>query len=176
MLALGLAGGLDPVHEARLDTPENFTYDGAAVLVEDGTVVAAIEQGRVDRIRRSNKFPGAAARFCLEHHGVRPQEVDRIAYYAPEPAANRLLAQLYLAMPHIVERVDARTLLAMTLRGELGAEIDPARLLFFSHKLMHAAGAMAQSGFDEALVLVLDNSGCSSRAARGAARSAWRRS
>ena len=26
MLTLGLAGGLDPVHEARLDTPENFTY------------------------------------------------------------------------------------------------------------------------------------------------------
>ncbi|HTQ81304.1 MAG TPA: carbamoyltransferase C-terminal domain-containing protein [Thermoanaerobaculia bacterium] len=159
MLSLGLAGGLDPVHESRLDSPENFTYDGAAVLVEDGVVVAAIEEARVDRIRRSNKFPVAAIRFCLDQHGVRPEDLDRIAYYAPEAAANFLLSRIYLAMPEIEWRLDARTLLAATLGRELGAQIDPAKLRFFDHKLTHAAGAMAQSGFDEALVLVLDNSG-----------------
>ncbi len=166
MLTLGLAGGLDPVHEARLDSPENFTYDGAAVLVEDGTVVAAIEEARVDRIKRSNKFPVAAIRFCLEQHGARPEDVDRIAYYAPEDAANHLLSRLYLAMPEIEQRLDARNLLAATLGRELRAKIDPARLRFFQHKLTHAAGAMAQSGFDEALVLVLDNSGGLFRARR----------
>lgn len=166
MLTLGLAGGLDPVHEARLDSPENFTYDGAAVLVEDGTVVAAIEEARVNRIKRSNKFPVAAIRFCLDQHGARPEDVDRIAYYAPEDAANHLLSRLYLAIPEIETRLDARTLLAATLSRELGAKIDPARLRFFQHKLTHAAGAMAQSGFDEALVLVLDNSGGLFRARR----------
>jgi carbamoyltransferase len=166
MLTLGLAGGLDPVHEARLDSPENFTYDGAAVLVEDGTVVAAIEEARVDRIKRSNKFPVAAIRFCLEQHGVGPEAVDRIAYYAPEDAANHLLSRLYLAMPEIERRLDARNLLAATLSRELRAQIDPARLRFFQHKLTHAAGAMAQSGFDAALVLVLDNSGGLFRAHR----------
>jgi carbamoyltransferase len=166
MLTLGLAGGLDPVHEARLDSPENFTYDGAAVLVEDGIVVAAIEEARVDRIKRSNKFPVAAIRSCLEQHGVRPEDLDRIAYYAPEEAANHLLARLYLAKPDIERRLDARTLLAATLGRALGAQIDPAKLRFFQHKLTHAAGAMAQSGFDEALVLVLDNSGGLFRACR----------
>jgi carbamoyltransferase len=166
MLALGLAGGLDPVHEARLDTPENFTYDGAAVLVEDGTVVAAIEEARVDRIKRSNKFPVAAIQFCLEQHGVRPQDVDRIAYYAPEDAANFLLSRMYLAMPEIEWRLDARNLLAATLGRELRSQIDPARLRFFQHKLTHAAGAIAQSGFEEALALVLDNSGGLFRARR----------
>ncbi len=159
MLTLGLAGGLDPVHEARLDTPENFTYDGAAVLVEDGTVVAAVEEARVDRINRSNKFPTAAIRFCLEQHGVRPEDLDRIAYYAQEEAANQLLSRLYLAMPEVEPRLDARRLLAATLGRELGSTIDPGRLSFFQHKLTHAAGAMAQSGFDDALVLILDNSG-----------------
>ncbi len=159
MLTLGLAGGLDPVHESRLDSPENFTYDGAAVLVEDGTVIAAIEEARVDRIRRSNKFPVAAIRFCLEQRGARPEDLDRIAYYAPEAAANHLLSRMYLARPEIEFRLDARTLLAATLGRELGAKIDPARLRFFDHKLTHAVGAMAHSGFEEALVLVLDNSG-----------------
>lgn len=159
MLTLGLAGGLDPVHEARLDTPENFTYDGAAVLAEDGTVVAAVEEARLDRINRSNKFPTAAIRFCLEKHGVRPEDLDRIAYYAQEEAANQLLSRLYLAMPEVQPRLDARRMLAATLGRELGSTIDPARLCFFQHKLTHAAGAMAQSGFDDALVLILDNSG-----------------
>lgn len=159
MLTLGLAGGLDPVHEARLDTPENFTYDGAAVLVEDGTVVAAVEEARVDRINRSNKFPTAAIRFCLEKHGARPEDLDRIAYYAQEEAANQLLSRLYLAMPEVQPRLDARRMLAATLGRELRCTIDPGRLSFFQHKLTHAAGAMAQSGFDDALVLILDNSG-----------------
>ncbi len=159
MLTLGLAGGLDPVYEARLDTPENYTYDGAAVLAEDGVVVAAIEEARVDRIKRSNKFPAAAIRFCLEERGVRPEDLDRIAYYAHEEAANQLLGRLYLAMPEIVPRLDARSLLAAVLERELRSKIDPAKLRFFQHKLTHAAGALAQSGFDEALVLILDNSG-----------------
>lgn len=159
MLTLGLAGGLDPVHEARLDAPENFTYDGAAVLVEDGTVVAAIEEARVDRIRRSNKFPVAAIQFCLEQHGVRLEDVDRIAYYAHEEYANGLLSRLYIAMPEVERRLDARALLAAILGRELHTEIDPARLRFFQHKLTHAAGAMAHSGFESALVLILDNSG-----------------
>ncbi len=166
MLTLGLAGGLDPVHEARLDSPENFTYDGAAVLIEDGTVIAGIEEARVDRIRRSNKFPVAAIRFCLEQRGARPEDLDRIAYYVPEAAANHLLSRMYLARPEIEIRLDARTLLAATLGRELGAKIDPAKLRFFDHKLTHAVGAMAHSGFDEALVLVLDNSGGLFRAHR----------
>lgn len=159
MLTLGLAGGLDPVHEARLDSPENFTYDGAAVLAEDGTVVAAVEEARLDRINRSNKFPTAAIRFCLEKHGVRPEDLDRIAYYAQEEAANQLLSRLYLAMPEVQPRLDARRMLAATLGRELRSTIDPGRLCFFQHKLTHAAGAMGQSGFDDALVLILDNSG-----------------
>ncbi|PYQ55792.1 MAG: nodulation protein [Acidobacteria bacterium] len=159
MLTLGLAGGLDPVHEARLDSPDNYTYDGAAVLVEDGAVVAAVEESRVDRIRRSNKFPSAAIRTCLEQRGAAPEDLDLIAYYAQEQAANQLLSRLYFAMPDLEWRLDARQLMAATLKRELRAEIDPARLRFFQHKLTHAAGALAHSGFDAALILILDNSG-----------------
>lgn len=159
MLALGLAGGLDVVHEEFLDSPENYTYDAAAVLVEDGKVIAAIEEERLNRIKRTNKFPLQALRFCLEQRGIRIQDVDRIAYYVNEEAANMLLARLYLAKPEIGRRFDARTLLAVTLGRHLQCEIDPARLRFFQHKLMHAVGVMDHSGFEESLVLVIDNAG-----------------
>lgn len=158
MLTLGLAGGLDLVHEEFLDTPENYTYDGAAVLVEDGKVVAAVEEERLNRIKRSNKFPLQSIRCCLEQRGIDIQEVDRIAYYVNEEAANSLLSRLYLAKPEL-GRVDARTMLGITLGRHLGTRIDPTKLLFFQHKLMHAVGVMDQSGFDESLVLVIDNAG-----------------
>lgn len=159
MLALGLAGGLDPVHEEFLDSPENYTYDAAAVLVENGKVVAAIEEERLNRIKRSNKFPLQALKFCLQQRGVRIQDIDRIAYYVNEEAANVLLSRLYLMKPEIGRRFNARTLLATTLGRLLQAEIDPARLCFFQHKLMHAIGVADHSGFNESLVLIIDNSG-----------------
>jgi len=159
MLALGLAGGLDTVHEEFLDSPENYTYDAAAVLVEDGKVIAGIEEERLNRIKRTNKFPLQALRFCLAQRGIRVPDIDRIAYYVNEEAANMLLSRLYLAKPEIGRRFDARTLLAFTLGRHLQCEIDPAKLRFFQHKLMHAIGVTAHSGFEESLVLVIDNAG-----------------
>jgi carbamoyltransferase len=159
MLTLGLAGGLDPVYETRLDTPENYTYDGAAVLVEDGRVVAAIEEERLNRIKRSNKFPVQAIQFCLEQRGINASDIDLIAYYVHETAANGLLSRLYLANSDIERRIDARTLMSELLGRKLHCRIDPGRLRFFQHKLTHAASVMAQSGFDESLIFVNDNVG-----------------
>ncbi|HKH21492.1 MAG TPA: carbamoyltransferase N-terminal domain-containing protein, partial [Gammaproteobacteria bacterium] len=159
MLTLGFAGGLDPVHEDFMDTPDNYTYDGAAVLIEDGRVIAASEEERLNRIKHSNKFPTQSIRFCLKQRGVGIQDIDLIAYYVNEEAANSLLSRLYLAMPGIEPRIDARTLLAVTLGRELGCEISPTKIRFYQHKLTHAVSAMALSGFDESLVFIIDNAG-----------------
>src|SRR6266404_1033813 len=159
MLTLGLAGGLEPVHEDLMDTPDNYTYDGAAVLIEDGKVIAASEEERLNRIKHSNKFPTQSIRFCLKQRGVGIQDIDLVAYYVNEEAANALLSRLYLAMPGIEPRIDARTLLAVTLGRELGCEVNPARIRFYQHKLTHAVSAMALSGFDESVVFIIDNVG-----------------
>lgn len=159
MLTLGLTGGLDPLHDDSLDTPDNYTYDGAAVLAEDGRIVAAIEEERLNRVRHSNKFPFQSIRFCLSQHGARIEDVDRIAYYVDEEAANMLLARLYLARPEIEPRLDAKTMLAAILGRGLGSKIDPAKIRFFRHKLTHAISAMHHSGFDESLVFIIDNAG-----------------
>lgn len=159
MLALGLAGGLDPVHDDSLDTPDNYTYDGAAVLVEDGRIIAAIEEERLNRIKHSNKFPFQSIRFCLSQHGAHIEDVDRIAYYVDEEAANVLLSRLYLARPEIEPRLEAKAMLAAILGKGLGGKIDPAKIRFFRHKLTHAISAMHHSGFNESLVFIIDNAG-----------------
>jgi carbamoyltransferase len=159
MLTLGLAGGLDPVYDNFLDSPDNYTYDGAAVLVKDGKVIAAIEEERLDRIKRSNKFPLQAIQFCLEAGGIGARDLDRIAYYVDERDANALLSHLYLHRPDIEPKLDARSLFAAMLGRGLGVEVDAAKLRFYPHCLMHGIGVMDQSGFEESLVLVIDEVG-----------------
>ncbi|MGK4006129.1 carbamoyltransferase C-terminal domain-containing protein [Sorangium sp. So ce1036] len=159
MLTLGLAGGLDPVYDCRYDAPQYFTYDAAAVLVEDGQVVAAIEEERLNRVRRTNKFPFDALRACLRQRGVSLGDVDRIAYYSGEEVANLLVGRLRQAFPELAGIPDARGLLRAAIQREMRCELDPARIVFVPHGVTHAVSAAAMSGFEQALVYVIDNEG-----------------
>ncbi|NTG05517.1 carbamoyltransferase C-terminal domain-containing protein [Rhizobium rhizogenes] len=158
-LTLGLCGGLDPVHERVLDTPSNYTFDGAAALLADGVVVAAVEEERVNRIKHSSKLPVQSIKNCLSARGVQLTDIDRIAYYTDEASANSLLTRFRLLKPALVPKTDARTLFAQLLSREFNCQVDPSRLRFFEHRLTHAMPAMAQSGYDKSLVYVIDNAG-----------------
>jgi len=159
MLTLGLAGGLDAVGEHVFNSPANYAYDGAAVLVEDGVVVAGAEEARLNRIKHSDKFPFEAIRFCLEERGISAAEIDGIGYYVEEGAADALLARFRASRPGLLDGLDARRLLARTVSAALGTEVDPERLHFCRHRLAHAASAVGQSGFDRCLVYVVDSAG-----------------
>ena len=158
MFTLGLSGGLDLVHSKFLDSPENYTYDGAAVLLEDGRVVAALGQERVDRIARSNKFPSQAIARCLAVRGIALSDVDHVAYYIDERIADRLLARIAAVRPGAGVLPSARELFARMLTATVGP-IDPARLRFVDHRLTHAHCALAQAGTGNSLIYVIDNIG-----------------
>lgn len=158
-LTLGLCGGLDSVHERAFDSPSNYSFDGAAVLLADGVVVAAVEEERVNRIKHSSKLPVESIRRCLDAAGADLIEVDRIAYYTDEASANSLLTRFRLLKPGRLSNIDARTLFAQLLGHSFACQVDASRLCFFEHRLTHAMPAMAQSGYMRSLVYVLDNAG-----------------
>lgn len=159
MLCIGFCGGLNQIHENPFEIPRAFTHDGAAVLVEDGEVVAAIEEERLNRIKHSNKFPVNSLRFCLDRRGVRPQDIDCFAFYATEEYCNSLLARIFLNRSEMKQQLDARTVMHQLLQQELGCAIDPARLTFVRHHIAHAVSAYALSGFDRSLVVAIDGYG-----------------
>lgn len=169
MLCLGFSGGLNRAHENPYALPSAFTHDGAAALVEDGAIVTAIEEERLNRIKHSNKFPEEAIRFCLERHGASAADVDRFVFYATEDYCNELLAYLHRTRPGMSTFVDARTTLTRLLGETLQTEIDPQRIVFVRHHMAHAASASAVSGFDRCLVLAIDGygDGLSGLVARG---------
>ena len=157
MLCLGFSGGLNQVHENPYETYDP-THDGAAVLVEDGRVLAAVEEERLNRIKHSNKFPLESIRFCLESAGASLADLSSIAFYATENYSNALLTRIYLNQG-TGSRLDARTVIRELLRKEFGTEVDPSRINFVSHHMAHATSAFAMSGFDDSLVVAIDGYG-----------------
>ncbi|MGM4954190.1 carbamoyltransferase family protein [Bradyrhizobium barranii] len=159
MLCLGLSGGLDRVYENPLELPNTFLHDGAAVLVKDGRVIAAVEEERLNRIKHSNKLPSSAIEYCLAAAGVELRDVDRIAFYATEAYCNAMLERLFISQPEISIPLNANLLLRHLLAAEFGTEIDPSRVSFVGHHQAHAVSALAMSGFEESLVLAIDGCG-----------------
>ncbi|MFF3849874.1 carbamoyltransferase [Streptomyces sp. NPDC002328] len=140
-------------------------HDPAAALVLDGRIVAAAEEERFSRRKHGKRpvpfsaweLPELSARWCLEHAGLDPSELDAVAYsYDPELA--RPAGHLGLDDPFDQLRQEyarrAPEFLAEALPG-----LDPAKVRFVPHHLAHAASAGQASPYPDCAVLVLDGRG-----------------
>ncbi|WP_156688594.1 carbamoyltransferase family protein [Mycobacterium sp. Marseille-P9652] len=142
-------------------------HDSAAALVVDGEVVAAAEEERFSRRKHGKQavpfstweMPVAAIRWCLEHAGVAPGEVDAIGYsYDPalmyeeplDPAGLdrdwEYLRTLY------AER--APRFLASAVPG-----LNPGVFHHVRHHVAHAASTALASPHPDTAVLVVDGRG-----------------
>lgn len=160
MIALGLSGGMDLLHMKRpLFSPRNSYHDSAAALVDDGRVVRAIEEERLNRIKHTNKAAVSAIRFCLQSYGIRFSDVDVLVAYGREDHIDALLRRAYLLDVSNPAVSSARELVHETLRAGLDEDIDDAKLVFVPHHLAHAISAYYMSGLSDSLVLTLDGEG-----------------
>jgi len=160
MLALGIAGGFDSVGEDRLHLPgpEYHWHDAAAVLVQDGEIVAAFEEERLNRIKHTNKFPSQAIRACLQTAGVNLFDVDEVMVYFTEGYWNRKLDHILRQAPELQMPASIRAVLSSCFRREFSTDIE-RRIHFVHHHQAHAICAFEQSGFDQSLLLTLDGMG-----------------
>lgn len=139
-------------------------HDPAAALVVDGRVVAAAEEERFSRRKHGKRpvpfaaweVPELSAAWCLAEAGLKPGDVDAVAY-SFDPGLTRDLTELGVTDPSDHMRVDyarrAPQFLATALPG-----LDPDRVKFVPHHVAHAASAGLSVAEDNA-VLVLDGRG-----------------
>ncbi|MCP9976136.1 carbamoyltransferase N-terminal domain-containing protein [Streptomyces somaliensis] len=150
-------------------------HDPAAALVVDGRVVAAAEEERFSRRKHGKRpvpfsaweLPEKAAGWCLERAGLRPQDLDAVAY-SFDPALALPAGRMGLDDPwdhlRLTYAREAPGFLRTALPG-----LDPEAVRFVPHHMAHAAsGAFAADGADTCSVLVLDGRG--ERASHLAAR------
>ncbi|MER7006447.1 carbamoyltransferase N-terminal domain-containing protein, partial [Dactylosporangium sp. NPDC000555] len=139
-------------------------HDPAAALVVDGWTVAAAEEERFSRRKHGKRpvpfsaweLPELAAAWCLRQAGLRPEDLDAVAY-SFDPGLCGDLAAMGVTDPWDPMRVDyarrAPQFLAEALPG-----LDPSQVRFVPHHAAHAASAGLCAGGDGA-VLVLDGRG-----------------
>ncbi|MEI7033345.1 carbamoyltransferase [Streptomyces pratensis] len=159
MITLGITGSFADLSGSFMpEVPEWLFHDSAAALVVDGTVVAAVEEERLNRIKHSNKFPQLAAQACLELAGVQASDIDDVAFFFGEDYADLELRYEYLKRPE-VPALPARELLTTRLGEALGRDFRPTEINFVRHHLAHAFGSYSDSGYDDSLAVVIDGNG-----------------
>ena len=52
--------------------------DAAAALIEDGRLVAAVEEERFNRKKHCAGFPAMAVRYCLQAAGITSADLDHV--------------------------------------------------------------------------------------------------
>jgi carbamoyltransferase len=139
-------------------------HDPAAALVVDGEIVAAAEEERFSRRKHGKRplpfsaweLPEQAAAWCLESAGLRPEDLDAVAY-SYDPGLVRP------GGPGQDERwEDLRTTYARRAPSFLATYLpglDPAQVSFVPHHIAHAASAGLAAPYRNSAVLVCDGRG-----------------
>ncbi len=139
-------------------------HDSSAALVHDGIIAGALEEERISRRKHAKncvpfsawELPEHAARWTLDHAGLKASDVDAVAYsydpsLAPEP--DEITADDWEGLRTLYAR-RFPNFLQTALPG-----IERARIHYVPHHVAHAASAYLAAPFDETAVIVLDGRG-----------------
>jgi carbamoyltransferase len=149
-----------------------FYHDSAAALIEDGRIVAAVQEERFTRKKYDSSFPAQAIAYCLSEPSIRLADVDYVVFYDKPVLKFARLLETYLAFAP-KGFASFRTSMPLWLKAKLfqrkniGKMLQAAapdfdwrrRLLFSEHHLSHAASAFFPSPFDHAAILTMDGVG-----------------
>jgi len=153
MIVLGLSGAV--------------SHDASAALYIDGKLVAAAEEERFLRDKHAKgKMAYEATKFCLDKAGIRPDEVDIVAFpYAQIGLQSP--ARWHYAKRHWYAPDRALTALfsgnrrywrnhknVMKLLDDLGIDSKRVKFVPVEHHLAHASSAYHLSGFQEKTAII----------------------
>ncbi|GJM32881.1 MAG: hypothetical protein DHS20C18_18820 [Saprospiraceae bacterium] len=149
-----------------------FYHDSAAAIIDDGEIIAAAQEERFTRKKQDPSFPSNALQYCLEHSGIRLEELDAVVFYdKPLLKFERLLETYYGFAPKgvrsfiaaipiwVKEKMFLKDLIRKELKKIGDYDRKKLKLLFPEHHLSHAASAFYPSPYAEAAILTLDGVG-----------------
>lgn len=157
-------------------------HDSGAALVQEGKVIAATNQERIDRNKNSSAFPWGAIDAVLEQGQLRPKDVDVVVFgtsYTPSSllrclpkfhqqrkSSGQFSTELhaYMVYQSVLRRTGfdrleigaSRYILGRTLRGR---RFSNPKLVLMDHHEAHAQGAYRTQKQDRCLVITLDAMG-----------------
>ncbi|MBV8361650.1 MAG: carbamoyltransferase [Deltaproteobacteria bacterium] len=150
-----------------------YYHDSAAALVDNGKLVAAVQEERLSRKKHDARFPRNAVAWCLSSAGVSIRDLTYVVFYDKPWVKFERMLETYLgfaprglksfltSMPlWLKEKLNLKSLLKSELAALDGCkESQLPRLLFTEHHEAHASSAFFASPFERAAVLCLDGVG-----------------
>lgn len=145
-----------------------YYHDSAAVLFEQGRVLAAAQEERFTRVKGDSNFPHHAVGYCLAQAGITVNDLDYVVYYEnPLIKFERLLISYHLTAPRSLQSfltampswITEKLWQRYEIPKELGLENEKTRIIFCDHHYAHAASAFLASPFTKAAVLTIDGVG-----------------
>jgi len=147
----------------------SLAHDPSAVLLAEGAVIAAVEEGKLLRTRKCDGIPRQAIDFSLKAARVEWKDIGMIAVSSqPVKAWGR---QALFRAKELFKAPISSVYYQIDLASELSRQLNNLRILGilvgkppvpvvrFEHPLCHAASAFYASPFDSALILTLDDKG-----------------
>ncbi|MFW6692175.1 carbamoyltransferase [Streptomyces sp. MAR4 CNX-425] len=146
-------------------------HDAAAALVVDGELVAAVEEERLSREKKTSDFPARAIAWCLAHAGLSVEEVDAFAFpwRFSRPVVEGMIEEVLRARMPLSGAFDHLRRLGELYTGMLGKEalhadfvertgydVDPNQLVPVPHHIAHAMCGYHMCGVRDAAFLVSD--------------------
>jgi carbamoyltransferase len=139
--------------------------NASAALVQDGKLIAAVEEERFNRVKYAAGFPVAAIRYCLLEAGITLADVDHVA--VPRNPWARLGTKLLYAlrMPRFASE-RAKVLkqfvgIPEAMAQAFGIDVKGLRAQFHrvEHHRAHLGSTFYVSPFDQAALLSADGLG-----------------
>jgi carbamoyltransferase len=145
-----------------------FHADASAAIVQDGEVVFAVAEERLNRIKHYAGFPSLAIKACLDFAGAKITDVDHVAVGQDSDANLAKKVQYALANPAKVlnfirlrQRKQPMRDVASLIANAL--DVDPKALRFrqhyLEHHIAHIASAYYCSPWEKAAGFSYDGSG-----------------
>ncbi|WP_414623451.1 carbamoyltransferase [Calothrix sp. CCY 0018] len=145
-----------------------FHGDASACLVQNGQLIAAVEEERFTRVKHWAGFPSQSIRYCLEAGGITAPQIDRVAVsFNPKANLKHKLLFTLQKRPSLSSLFDRfrKQRKSASIQQELaeacGCDVDAIKATIHNleHHSTHAAHSFFVSPFPEAAILCVDGMG-----------------
>src|SRR4030042_2425577 len=142
-----------------------FYHDSAVSLVQNGEIIAAVQEERFTRKKHDFSFPINAINWCLKEGNISSPELDFVFFYDKPLIKFERILETYLSyapsgIRQFMQAVPLWLKQKLWIRELISKELSyKGRILFTEHHESHAASAFFPSPFHEAAILTMDGVG-----------------
>ncbi len=148
-----------------------FYHDSAAVLLNNGKILGAVQEERFTRKKHDSSFPNNSINYLLNEFNLSVKEINYVVFYEkPFLKFERLLETYVANAPFgfnsfrkaipvwLSEKLFQKKFIINSIK-DIDKNFDEKKLLFSEHHLSHAASAFYCSPYKESIILTIDGVG-----------------